>query len=65
MSISYKFNKLQWESVWHPHSQTYSWENLTANRQHPFQPLIWRRFIDSIFMVWTQGEKNLKLSLDI
>ena len=26
----------------------------------PFKPLIWCRFIDDIFIVWTEGEEKLK-----
>ena len=29
-----------------------------------FKPLIWRRFIDDIFMVWTEGEENLKTFIE-
>ena len=25
----------------------------------PLKPLIWLRFIDEIFMIWTHGEDNL------
>ena len=42
ISISCKFMELQWEIVWHP---------LTQIDNAPFKPLIWRRFIDDIFMV--------------
>ena len=32
--------------------------NVLAN--YPLQPLIWKRFIDDIFLIWTQGEDSLK-----
>ena len=25
-----------------------------------YKPFVWRRFIDDIFMVWTEGEEHLK-----
>ena len=30
----------------------------------PFQPHTWLRFIDYIFMIWTEGLDNLKLFID-
>ena len=27
---------------------------------YPLQPLIWKRFIDDIFLIWTHGEDSLK-----
>ena len=27
--------------------------------QYPLKPLIWKRFIDDIFMIWTHGEQEL------
>ena len=32
--------------------------NVLAN--YPLQPLIWKRFIDDNFLIWTQGEDSLK-----
>ena len=31
-----------------------------ALKNAPFKPYVWWRFIDDIFMVWTEGEDNLK-----
>ena len=28
--------------------------------EYPLKPLLWKRFIDDIFMVWTHGEQQLK-----
>ena len=30
----------------------------------PFQPHIWLRYIDDIFMIWTEGLDNLKIFID-
>ena len=30
----------------------------------PFQPLTWLRYIDDIFMIWTEGLDNLKIFID-
>ena len=34
-----------------------------ATEDAPFKPYVWLRFIDDIFMVWTEGEDNLKTFL--
>ena len=44
--------------VWHPRTQTYSWANVNNT------PLIWHRFIDDIFMVWTEGEGKLNTFIE-
>ena len=44
--------------VWHPRTQTYSWANVNNT------PLIRRRFIDDIFMVWTEGEEKLNTFIE-
>ena len=31
-----------------------------ALSNYPLQPLIWKRFIDDIFLIWTHGEDSLK-----
>ena len=31
-----------------------------ALSEYPLKPLLWKRFIDDIFMVWTHGEQQLK-----
>ena len=30
----------------------------------PFQPHTWLRYIDDIFMIWTEGPDNLKIFID-
>ena len=30
----------------------------------PYQPHIWLRFIDDIFMIWTEGPEKLKIFVD-
>ena len=30
----------------------------------PFQPHTWLRYIDNIFMIWTEGLDNLKIFID-
>ena len=35
-----------------------------ALRNAPFQPNTWLRYIDDIFMIWTENPKNLKIFLD-
>ena len=32
--------------------------------QSPVKPLTWRRFIDDIFMIWTEGEERLKTFME-
>ena len=31
-----------------------------ALNNYPLKPLIWKRFIDDIFLIWTHGEDSLK-----
>ena len=31
-----------------------------ALNNYPKKPLIWKRFIDDIFLIWTYGEDSLK-----
>ena len=35
-----------------------------ALKNAPFQPHIWFRYIDDIFMIWTEGLDNLKIFVD-
>ena len=35
----------------------------SAIENAPFKPYVWWRFIDDIFMVWTEGEDNLQTFL--
>ena len=58
----YKFMVQQWVRAWHPPTQIYSWANLNnrAIENATYKPFVWRRFIDDIFMVWTEGEEHLK-----
>ena len=35
-----------------------------ALKNAPFQPHTWLRYIDDIFMIWTEGLDNLKISID-
>ena len=31
-----------------------------ALEKYPLKPLIWKRFIDDIFLIWTHGEDSLR-----
>ena len=35
-----------------------------ALKNAPFQPHTWLRYIDDIFMIWTEGLDYLKISID-
>ena len=35
-----------------------------ALRNAPFQPHTWLRYIDDIFMIWTESPENLKIFID-
>ena len=35
-----------------------------ALKNAPFQPHTWLRYIDDIFMIWTEGPDNLKIFID-
>ena len=35
-----------------------------ALRKVPFQPHIWLRYIDDVFMIWTESPENLKVFID-
>ena len=35
-----------------------------ALRNAPFQPQTWLRYIDGIFMIWTESPENLKIFID-
>ena len=36
----------------------------SALREAPFQPHTWLRYIDDIFMIWTESPENLKIFID-
>jgi len=50
--------QLYWKPAWHNRTPVYSWANLSNSLLKPF---IWWRLIDHIFMIWTHGEKHLKI----
>ena len=37
---------------------------VNALKNVPFQPHTWLRYIDDIFMIWTEGIDNLKVFID-
>ena len=37
---------------------------VNALENAPFQPHTWLRYIDDIFMIWTEGLDNLKIFID-
>ena len=59
--LSY-LNSIHPNIKWHLHTQIFFMEKFEqhAIQNALFKPLIWWRFIDDVFMVWTEGEQHLK-----
>ena len=55
-----------WVLKWLPLTQTFFWVFFEAKalENAPFQPHTWLRYIDDIFMIWTEGLDNLKTFID-
>ncbi len=42
----------------------YCEQHILSNARNNWKPLIWRRFIDEIFMIWRHGEDEFKTFLE-
>ena len=47
----------------HHHMRAFLWTKSKRNfSTQQFQPLVWFRYIDDIFFIWTHGENTLNYS---
>ena len=66
IATTFKSTAQLWALKWPPLLLTFSLgiSKKNALRNAPFQPHTWLRYIDDIFMIWTESLENLKIFID-